>query len=418
MEINYEITAELTKLPNALSYCNSPRYRWYAYKEGFSADLVELAIKNSRTEHNDLIIDPFNGSGAVTLYASINGFTSIGFEVNPFVAFMSKAKISNIDINKFDYLANEVLSRKVLKKSNLLFYSTFSELNNEGKWLFNSEVLNVFETCWQELEKQTIVGDDIIRLALIDAAMDNCNAVKDGKCLKYKPHWQERAYSERTFLKVLEKKLNIIREDLIQINILNQATIINGDSRALLSQNVTSFKLCITSPPYLNSFDYTDVYRPELFLGKFVNTSEELYLHRKKTLRSHVEMKLEQPIDFDLGILFQNTYKDICDSKSKLWNYQIPIMIHAYFEDIKLILKILHTKGLEDSEVWLVVSTSAYVNIEIPVDLIIAEIGIKVGWFLKEVKVLRYINKRKSKYSPDVNTLRESLVIFKHEKTL
>ena len=38
-----------------------------------------------------------------------------------------------------------------------------------------------------------------------------------------------------------------------------------ADSRYGGVAGTKQFKLCVTSPPYLNSFDYTDVYRPELF---------------------------------------------------------------------------------------------------------------------------------------------------------
>lgn len=417
MNINYNITSDTIKLPNAMGFNNLPRYRWYAYKEGFSANLVELAIKESGTTQNDLIIDPFNGSGSVTLYSSLNGFKSIGFEVNPFVAFMSEAKISDITITDYDRITSQCLKMQKLKMhSNLLNYSTFSECNNSNKWLFNSEVLNTFESLWHLVDNENNGGCNIIKLALIDAAMNNCNAVKDGKCLKYKKQWKERNYSKSTFLKSLEDKFSTIREDLLSTQIVHKAIIKTGDSRTLIEQEKESFKLCITSPPYLNSFDYTDVYRPELFLGKFIKTSEDLYAHRKKTIRSHVEVKLELPTDWDLGNIFQNTYNEIYTNKSILWNKQIPIMIHAYFEDIKFILSKLFNKGRKDSEIWLIVSTSAYINIEIPVDLIIAEISTKVGWYLKEIKVLRYINKRRSKYSPDISELRESLIILKHSK--
>ena len=47
------------------------------------------------------------------------------------------------------------------------------------------------------------------------------------------------------------------------------------------------------SPPYLNSFDYSDVYRPELFAAGFVSANSKLRKIRKKTLCSHVQVKRE-----------------------------------------------------------------------------------------------------------------------------
>lgn len=73
-----------------------PRHRWYFYKEGFSPALVKKAIEENGLSSNDLILDPFNGSGTVTLTASNEGINSVGFEVNPFTSFLSKTKTHNL----------------------------------------------------------------------------------------------------------------------------------------------------------------------------------------------------------------------------------------------------------------------------------------------------------------------------------
>jgi hypothetical protein len=87
-------------------------------------------------------------------------------------------------------------------------------------------------------------------------------------------------------------------------------------------------------------------------------------------------------------------------------------MILAYFEDMKLIFGDLSNNSNKNAHLWMVVSNSAYANEELPVDLILADIATKNGWKLKEIGVLREIRKRKTKYSPDIETLRESVIIL------
>jgi DNA modification methylase len=86
---------------NADSTVEAPRHRWYFYKEGFSPHLVEQAIKISGIEKNDIILDPFNGSGTTTLTAALKGFRSIGIEVNPFTSFLSSVKVKNANLKEF-----------------------------------------------------------------------------------------------------------------------------------------------------------------------------------------------------------------------------------------------------------------------------------------------------------------------------
>src|SRR5260221_5054335 len=71
------------------------RHRWYYYKEGFSPNLVEQAIQQTGISIEDLVVDPFNGSGTTTLTSSILGFRSLGIEVNPFTAFLADAKVES-----------------------------------------------------------------------------------------------------------------------------------------------------------------------------------------------------------------------------------------------------------------------------------------------------------------------------------
>ncbi len=393
-----------------------PRHRWYLYKEGFSPILVEKAIQEASIKSGDFIVDPFNGSGTTTLTASKHNIKSVGFEVNPFAAFLSKTKLLNANLSDFNKLKEKVFySAEKGSISPLNQYSTFSEKSKRSKWLFNSEILNSFEGGMKEVEKNNNNIASLFKLSLIGAALDNCNAVKDGKCLKYRTNWESFGLDKYTFLDSLSSRIEMISEDLFhKDNSLKGASkIYTGDARTLIDKKVDEkFKLCITSPPYLNSFDYTDVYRPELFLGRFVDSNIKLNKLRERTLRSHVETKLKPPIRNDFGAIYSDVIKKIGAKKELLWDDQLPMMIQGYFEDMQLVIQNLRKKAHKNAQLWLVVSNSAYVNVEIPVDLILAEIGTKCGWYLKEIGVIRHISKRKTKYTDSISHLRESVIIF------
>lgn len=390
------------------------RHRWYQYKEGFSPIMVERAIELANVCKDDIIVDPFNGSGTVTLAASKIGISAIGCEVNPFAAFLAKAKLNSL--KKSDFLTGKnsvLLAAKKGGVSPLAKFSTFSELGGKSKWLFNARVLRSFAGGYNVVDNMK--NSEVFKLSLIGAALDNCNAVKDGKCLKYRNGWENFDFNKNTFLDSLEHRLAVIEEDLFDSDakILKPSKIYLGDSRAILSKKLDKkFKLCVTSPPYLNSFDYTDVYRPELFLGGFVSNNDELRNLRQKTLRSHVEMKLRKPLRDDFGNIYSNTISKIIEKKELLWDAQIPTMIQGYFEDMQSIITQLRLKAEEKAQLWIVVSNSAYVDIEIPVDLILGEIGARCGWHLKEISVLRNISKRKTQHSSSISHLRESVIIF------
>ena len=420
--LNKEFSLKNSGWSNADDNANLARHRWYFFKEAFSPYIVEKAIEELEGKKGQLIIDPFCGSGTVPLTASLKGHKAIGFEVNPFMSFMAQTKTIHIDPQIIKEKTQDILTNALeCNSSPLEKFSTFSEAGGANKWLFNEGVIRAFHGGWNATSRLKGEVKNLFELALIGAAMDTCNAVKDGKCLRYRKDWQNLNYSRQNFVKAFTTRLETMQTDLKEVpHENNNTTIITGDARQTLGQVLDDkFNLCLTSPPYLNSFDYTDVYRPELFLGGFVKSQKELMDLRLKTIRSHVQARWEIPTTDDFGPLYQDSIKNIKANTDTLWHRRIPAMVQAYFEDMSLILENLKRFAKPDASIWLVVSTSAYVGVEIPVDLIIADIGTKKGWFLREVGVLRYlrtaaqhVNKGSKTSDTTAPRLRESVIIF------
>lgn len=412
--LNNNFSLNNTGVSNASDTIDLPRHRWYYYKEGFSPALVKSAISEVGLTKDEIILDPFNGSGTVTLTAATEGYNSIGFEVNPFTSFISKSKVISTSKKSFEKSIQETIKKcKEGKVSSLESFSTFSESTKRNKWLFNQSVIRAFEAGHAFTKNENPNNSKLLKLALISSAMKNSNVKKDGKCVRYKRGWEKLNYNSESFIEAFINESKLISEDLENL-IQVKPQIYKGDSRTFISKLDKKFKLCITSPPYLNTFDYTDIYRPELFLGDFISSGEELYNLRLKTVRSHVQANWKMPKEQSYGFSFDEVYNKIKSNPDMLMHKNIPYMILAYFEDMKKIFTDLKEKAEKGASLWFVVSTSAYANIHIPVDLILADIATQVGWNLKEIGVLREIHKRKTRHSPDIDKLRESVIILKN----
>lgn len=405
----------VANLSNAVDTVNLPRHRWYYYKEGFSPNLVNKAIDELQLGGNDLIIDPFNGSGTVTLTSAMRGIPSIGVEVNPFTAFIAKTKVINVDAEKLEAISKsmvEAIKSDNQTKSRWIGISTFTENENLKKWLFNRSVADAYETGFRFMENVDSTGiKDILKLALISSLMDSGNARRDGKCFKYKKGWQANKCDKVSFVESLSDKLRICLEDVKMTQVETLPLIVCEDSRSFLHKDDGNiYSLCITSPPYLNTFDYTDIYRPELFMGGFIPNSEALYSLRLRTVRSHVQALWPTPKEQDFGHDYNSVMEYLLSHQDMLMCKRIPLMIQAYFEDMKEIMEKLWGKMKDGGQVWIVVSTSAYAGMEIPVDTIIGQIGVQTGFELMGIQKLRDIRKRKTKNSGTIDLLRESLI--------
>ena len=76
-----------------------PIHRWFRYSAGFSADWVEKIITELEPK---IILDPFAGSGTVSLAADKLGIKSYGIEAHPFVYRLAKGKIA-WTVNTWDF---------------------------------------------------------------------------------------------------------------------------------------------------------------------------------------------------------------------------------------------------------------------------------------------------------------------------
>lgn len=298
VRLNHNHSLRDKGLSNALDVGEMPRHRWYFVKEGFSPKLVDHVVEVDNIPQGGVLLDPFSGSGTVPVTGALLGFESHSYEVNPFLKFLSSTKLKHTSPNGLKRASEDILKaarRQV--RSPLEGYSTFTPGNRWDRWLFPLPVIRAFQSGSSELRSTESGVRPFLKLALIGAAMDTCNAVHDGKCLRYPKGWKDAEATAGDFRERFSERIQMIAEDLKAAPVLSVGnSVTEGDARALVKKSEPKkFDFCVTSPPYLNSFDYSDVYRPEMFLGGFVDSNSSLMQVRLSTLRSHVQANWTKP---------------------------------------------------------------------------------------------------------------------------
>lgn len=96
-----------------------PSYRWYKYKEGFSASLVEYFL-NKTGLNGGIILDPFAGSGTTLFVASERGLQADGIELLPISQqLIKKRKILETEFTEQDIFdLQNFIAEKFWQKSN------------------------------------------------------------------------------------------------------------------------------------------------------------------------------------------------------------------------------------------------------------------------------------------------------------
>lgn len=397
-----------------------PIQRWYRYKEGYSLELNEKIFKEFSVRNGDVICDPFCGGGSTLLCSFLSDVKSVGFEVNTFAALLAKAKTryySEQDVKEFDKQIKKIGSvvphRYPVRKPKLSFIDK----------VFDKEVLELLLSCREHiLSIDNVKVKDLMFLGWLSILEELSNYRKAGNGLKRKKtnnHNQTTLLGKKDnarFLLNLKLKsmLNDVKHYYGKLKEEYEADVHNVtafEMRRYLADD--SLKGVIFSPPYANCFDYTEIYKIELWMGEFVKEYSDLKELRKVALRSHLNAANGNGIKEGASSIPELDELLAALSEKKLWDKRIPLMINGYFEDMSTVLhntfKCLKAGGF----CCIVVSNSAYGGMVIPTDLLISRIAESIGFKNLRIDVARYIITSSQQYKETQDQkkyLRESII--------
>ncbi len=401
-----------------------PIHRWYRFKEGYSRDLVHLILGSLGIPINSCL-DPFGGIGTTALACQEVGIRCYSIEVNPFLYHVARAKlVTEYTVKNFDEALAEV--RNILARCKDCRFeepvmSTITENAGKEKWLFHRPVLQAILALRQSFQEIASCYSDLLLVVLASILAEVGNTDKDGKCVRYKKGWREKKLSREGAYDLFFKRAELFREDIEVIERCKWQIPSNADLCAegsalnrLKQLSLNSVDAVITSPPYLNSFDYTDVYMPELWALGFVKDYAEVRRLRAATFRSHVQVRWQ--IDDDhLDDLLKSLVAEVVEGQLALWNEVIPDMIRGYFLDMHEVLTELRRILRPGGKLCIIVGTSSYYKVVIPTDVLIAKLAVELGFEFEEMRVVRKF-KRSTKQTTDegkaLPPLRESILIL------
>ena len=408
MSINPEITPKMVSYRGNYS---APGFRWMKYKEGFSRELVELLIKRSRPSS---LLDPFSGIGTAPLVASGHGLKATGIEVIPVGVLVGQA---------ISLAANRLDSNLFAKASaGLLDYLSS---NNQFDWGHAYPHVTITEKAFPTETELALakarafistIRDPDMLIMLNLACMSVLESVsftqKDGQFLR----WDRR--SGKSLSKSFQKKTILQFKDAVERRFGEMLQDV-GDIKERYGKGVPdfvtesslehlrrfpsdSFDMVITSPPYVNRYDYTRTYALELaWLGIDQDGFKTL---RQNMLSSTVENKSKQQWLIDTytdpqivksaiemyqkqGAL-QEVIETLHEARDQLSNRHVVRMIEGYFLEMAVIVSEL-ARIVEPGGVVVMVNDNVqYHGQFLPVDLILSDFAEQAGFVCEHIWML------------------------------
>lgn len=401
-------------------------HRWYPFVEGYSKDFIE-DILNELSFTPSCALEPFCGSGTTPVELQNHNIRCYSFEVSPFMYLLSTVKLGReYTVEVFESYVKAITqklsrtNRNIRKLEALPFGNTVVKTTKTKKWNFHDSSMDGILDIRYAIK--TVVDDEkyknLFTIALASIILQASNLFRNGKCLSYKKGWDNRVFARKDIHNLFLEKLNSIFAEDIRLISQRHLTVCNSDLCYWgdVRQNIkhvpdNSIDLIITSPPYLNSRDYTDIYMLELKVLQLINSYEELRELRKKTLRSHVQVSYGKILPIENERLKKCLLEMSENIDTNTWNSDIKNMICAYFEDMEFLFLEFTKKVRKGGVIYFNVANSAYYGVEVPVDYIIADIAESCGLKVREIRKARDL-KTSPQQSSKIGKLRESVVVI------
>ena len=394
-------------------------FRWFKYKEAFSAALAEEVI-GRYTRAGDVVLDPFAGVGTALLVARAMGRRPMGIELLPVGVFAIEARRS----------AETVSPRVFARRVEAVAGVDWSSRPGEGYGLRHVPITRgAFPpgterglAGYRAYCERRLRHPDVRRLFQL-AGLGVLESVsytrKDGQYLRWdcraqRPGVRSRFNKRRIeeFNAAIHRQLRCMSDDLGRGPHARPdhgpLDLRAGSCLDLLPETPDeSVDLVLTSPPYCNRYDYTRTYALELvYLGVDEAAIKRL---RQSMLSCTVENgekvgTIETAYrargrggDFDRVLRVyrgQSALHEVLDileqsgRRGELNNANIPRMVRNYFLEMSFVVYELARLLRPGGRAVMVNDNVRYAGEEVPVDLILSDTAARFGLRVEHVWTL------------------------------
>lgn len=260
------------RLPTNTTTYQHSIHRWFNFIAGFSPEFVQDCCEKVGGNGEECFLDPFAGCGTSLLVARQRGMRTIGFEPHPFFFRIARAKLPGVDaIKQLDEI-ERVLEKGFLRPRPVSVLpeapATFL------KKLFPENSLESLLGAREALHKAELASNDLAFL-ILSRVLDKCSHSQTDGIYKA-PTSKKGAISPAD---AFRDATRMIRSDLqgISGHSLQESTSFHeksSEEMGVIPSN--SVSIIVTSPPYLNNFDFAEMTRMYLYFWGIANSWGEI----------------------------------------------------------------------------------------------------------------------------------------------
>lgn len=264
------------KLPTNLTTRNHAIHRWMNFTAGYSPEFVASCLERDGVTRG-LILDPFAGMGTTLVVANSLGLDAVGYEPHPHAAMMCRAKTMSRSLESVDRIESVLRTLRPV--------SSLEEVWSESQLAFLSKLIDESQlqllTAARLREVEFAESDAPLYRLVVTRLLEHASGSSTDGIYKA-PTTKKRSRSvAETYPGILQR----IREDIsLTSHQWGQTEVVEEPAQELSAVKSDSVSHVITSPPYLNNFDFAEMTRMELYFWNYASSWGEITERVRKKL--------------------------------------------------------------------------------------------------------------------------------------
>lgn len=346
-------------------------HNYFKYPCRFIPQIPGWALENLLPKGKSIsVYDPFAGSGTTLVEATLLGHQASGADIDPLSRMLIRVKSASYTERDFDAM-RKILVKLPDPKLTADYLKYIPELPNLYHF-FETKTVNQLASLRARIEKIANKKHREFFLVMFASIIRKASLTDD---VSPKPYVSSKHPKKQIdWLQLFIKKSDDAINRAVEYSKAKSGKLMTVEKDARSSKlNPNSFDIAITSPPYINAFDYVRSLKLENYWLGLVDDQSIGFLRRNNvgTESARKDRRTLEKVPNELAkAIAAISFKDKKRSA----------VVSEYFYDMHLNLQNVHKLLKKGAKYVIVVADSDIRGVEVPTSDILIELGKQVGF--------------------------------------
>jgi hypothetical protein len=330
--------------------------------------------KDHFSRRDDVVLDPFCGSGTTLVEAKLSGRNSFGVDINPLAGLLTRVKTSPLDSKKLKILFEEIMDNILYSVTEIqppkfpdvdYWFSPRAQrklaiIKEAVERIEESSYRDFFRVCFSAIIRRSSYADPRISPACKSKRMRGL--IQDG--------WEPPVFE--LFRKVTTTNIKRHQEFAEKCDVQVSARVIGKNAKDICLGD-EAIDLVITSPPYINAQKYVRSTKLEIYWLGLLDRKELRDLD--KQLLGTERAKFEEYKGLELCNLTNLQKLNLMLEKLAKINRRRAFIVYRYFKGMEEVFSEIHRVLRRQGHFILIIGNNRFYGIGFPTSEILIDMA-------------------------------------------